>query len=515
MLLFAVPLYTTRLAYQRFVEVREMFTETVGSLAEAVDKRDTFTSGHSHRVQEIAMDIGRAMKVSDDELEALEWGGLLHDIGKIGVPDAVLLKQERLTPDERTIMNAHPVLGAEIIAPVTPAGPGAADHPPPPRVVQRIGLSGPARRRRDPQAGADPARRRRVRGDDRRPAVPHDPADARAGAGRAAQVRRHPVRPGRRRRLRPDEWARGLADPGRREVRDVPLIGQAAGSRWPGIAQRRFDRRRGGTARVGPPRSSLPPDCARIRRLPGASARPDRGGGLENSHVRLRWLPVLLVGRGARFGLDAALSAGGDAGWLRLWLVLAAYVLLTAMLLANRSLPGLTAAALGTAANGIAIVANGGWMPVWQPSLAAAGFDPNNVHSNFHRLLAGPVDAGFFAHGGPLVDIIPIPIPMLQSVASVGDVLLGAGLAFFVFAAVVRAPVLVSVSVPARSAASRPRRAARIRTSGSPPTAPSRPCGSARSSARSGDRVHQVALVFLVARATNARPWRSASSSPP
>jgi putative nucleotidyltransferase with HDIG domain len=117
-LLFAVPLYTTRLAYQRFVEVREMFTETVRSLAEAVDKRDSFTSGHSHRVQAIAMDIGRAMKVRDDDLEALEWGGLLHDIGKIGVPDAVLLKQGLLTRDERAAMNAHPVLGAEIIAPV-------------------------------------------------------------------------------------------------------------------------------------------------------------------------------------------------------------------------------------------------------------------------------------------------------------------------------------------------------------------------------------------------------------
>ncbi len=117
-LLFAMPLYTTRIAYTRFVEVREMFTETVSSLAEAVDKRDKFTSGHSHRVQNIAVDIGKAMKCSDDELEALEWGGLLHDIGKIGVPDAVLLKQERLTRDERAIMNSHPKLGADIIAPV-------------------------------------------------------------------------------------------------------------------------------------------------------------------------------------------------------------------------------------------------------------------------------------------------------------------------------------------------------------------------------------------------------------
>jgi HD-GYP domain-containing protein (c-di-GMP phosphodiesterase class II) len=63
------------------------------------------------------------MHVSDYELEALEWGGLLHDVGKIGVPDDVLKKPERLTREERMIMNSHPVLGAEIIAPVTKLAP--------------------------------------------------------------------------------------------------------------------------------------------------------------------------------------------------------------------------------------------------------------------------------------------------------------------------------------------------------------------------------------------------------
>lgn len=117
-LLFALPLYTTRVAYQKFVEMREMFTQTIGALAEAVDKRDPFTSRHSQRVKEIAVDIGREMRVSEVELEALEWGGLLHDVGKIGVPDRVLLKQDRLTREERMIMNAHPVLGEQIIKPV-------------------------------------------------------------------------------------------------------------------------------------------------------------------------------------------------------------------------------------------------------------------------------------------------------------------------------------------------------------------------------------------------------------
>jgi HD-GYP domain-containing protein (c-di-GMP phosphodiesterase class II) len=63
------------------------------------------------------------MRVGEAELEALEWGGLLHDVGKIGIPDAVLLKQGRLTKDERMKMNAHPVKGAEIIAPVQKLAP--------------------------------------------------------------------------------------------------------------------------------------------------------------------------------------------------------------------------------------------------------------------------------------------------------------------------------------------------------------------------------------------------------
>ena len=234
------------------------------------------------------------------------------------------------------------------------------------------------------------------------------------------------------------------------------------------------------------------------------------GGKLDNlTYVRLRWLPVLLIAVVARFGLDAALSAGAVPDDLRLWLVLAAYLLLTAMLVANRSLPGMAAAAFGTAANGIAIVANGGWMPVWQPSLAAAGFDPNTIHSNFHRMLVGPVDASFFAHGGPLVDVIPIPIPLLQSVASIGDVMLGVGLAFFVFAAVVRAPVLVSISLPAPEA---PGVAARWTGAFAHPyvrlatNGPFSAMWLGQVVSSLGDRVHQVALVYLVARATNSSP---------
>ena len=115
---FAVPLFATRSGYQKVVEIREMFTQTVRSLASAVDAKDPYTAGHSERVQLIARSLGEEMACSDSELEALEWGGLLHDIGKIGIPDAILLKQGALTREERTVMNTHPVKGEEIIRPV-------------------------------------------------------------------------------------------------------------------------------------------------------------------------------------------------------------------------------------------------------------------------------------------------------------------------------------------------------------------------------------------------------------
>ncbi|HSW41920.1 MAG TPA: HD-GYP domain-containing protein [Patescibacteria group bacterium] len=121
--LVLLPVHLIRVSLSRFVEMRRMFTQTVASLAQAVDARDKFTSGHSIRVKQISVDIGRVMRRSEKELEALEWGGLLHDIGKIGVPDNVLNKPDRLTREERAIMNAHPVIGANIIAPVEKLAP--------------------------------------------------------------------------------------------------------------------------------------------------------------------------------------------------------------------------------------------------------------------------------------------------------------------------------------------------------------------------------------------------------
>jgi putative nucleotidyltransferase with HDIG domain len=115
-LVFALPLYTTRAAYQSVVELRHMFTQTVRALASAIDARDPSTKRHSEHVSGIAVEIGQELGVSEAELEILEWGGLFHDIGKIGISDAVLLKPGRLDREERIEMNRHPVKGAEILA---------------------------------------------------------------------------------------------------------------------------------------------------------------------------------------------------------------------------------------------------------------------------------------------------------------------------------------------------------------------------------------------------------------
>ena len=111
------------MASQRFVEMREMFTQTIGALG-----RGRRQARPVHGAAQPARQGDRGRYRAGDagqrrELEALEWGGLLHDVGKIGVPDDVLLKQERLNREERMIMNSHPVLGAQIIAPVTKLAP--------------------------------------------------------------------------------------------------------------------------------------------------------------------------------------------------------------------------------------------------------------------------------------------------------------------------------------------------------------------------------------------------------
>ena len=120
--LFVVPLFTTRLAHARYVETRELFEQTIGALANAVDARDRYTRGHSNRVSHISESMARVMRLPESEIEKIQWAGLLHDIGKIGIRDNILLKEGPLDRDERILMNQHPTIGAEIVRPATQLG---------------------------------------------------------------------------------------------------------------------------------------------------------------------------------------------------------------------------------------------------------------------------------------------------------------------------------------------------------------------------------------------------------
>jgi putative nucleotidyltransferase with HDIG domain len=123
--LFVVPLFTTRIAYARYVETRELFEQTIEALAMAVDARDEYTRYHSVRVSHIAEAICREMRLPEPEIERIKWAGQLHDIGKIGIRDHILLKEGPLDKRERILMNQHPRIGAEIVEPASQLRPQA------------------------------------------------------------------------------------------------------------------------------------------------------------------------------------------------------------------------------------------------------------------------------------------------------------------------------------------------------------------------------------------------------
>ena len=162
-------------------------------------------------------------------------------------------------------------------------------------------------------------------------------------------------------------------------------------------------------------------------------------GNLGSIRVRRAWLLACAVV--IRYGTETLLSANvGPAEALRLPLLTAAFAILLVALWTNRSYPGLSLAFVGILFNATVIVVNGGYMPIWEPSLLAAGFQHADVSTTIHTLLPPGLDASFLLHLGPFADVIPIPLPFVQNVASVGDSLLTAGLAFFLFASVVRVP---------------------------------------------------------------------------
>lgn len=96
-------------------ETHAAYLGAIHALAAALDARDPYTAGHSERVSALSVEMGRTMKLCDTEIDRLRLGALLHDIGKIGVPDEVLGKKGMLTAEEFELVRAHPVIGARIL----------------------------------------------------------------------------------------------------------------------------------------------------------------------------------------------------------------------------------------------------------------------------------------------------------------------------------------------------------------------------------------------------------------
>ncbi|MBI5101939.1 MAG: HD domain-containing protein [Nitrospirae bacterium] len=96
-------------------ELKETFYDTAEALAETIEKRDPYTGGHTHRVMSYAMEIGKKMGLSEKHLEDLRLAAILHDIGKIGVRDNILMKNGRLDKEECAMMNQHTEYGSEIL----------------------------------------------------------------------------------------------------------------------------------------------------------------------------------------------------------------------------------------------------------------------------------------------------------------------------------------------------------------------------------------------------------------
>jgi putative nucleotidyltransferase with HDIG domain len=104
-----------RAVAQAEAETQSAYLGAIRALAAALDARDPYTAGHSERVSALSVEIGKALGISDRDLSVLRLGALLHDIGKIGVPDEILRKPASLTPAEFELIRAHPVIGARIL----------------------------------------------------------------------------------------------------------------------------------------------------------------------------------------------------------------------------------------------------------------------------------------------------------------------------------------------------------------------------------------------------------------
>ena len=100
-------------------KLEKAYLESIETLRYTVEAKDPYTKGHSDRVAEFSVLIGKKLGLSEEELKTLRIGGLFHDIGKIGIPDSILLKESKLTVDEYSEIKHHPSIGVHILSNAT------------------------------------------------------------------------------------------------------------------------------------------------------------------------------------------------------------------------------------------------------------------------------------------------------------------------------------------------------------------------------------------------------------
>jgi putative two-component system response regulator len=100
-------------------ELLTSYHKTIEGWSNALDLRDKETEGHTQRVTQVCVEFARAVGLSENELDFVRMGSLLHDVGKLGVPDSILMKPDKLTDEEWAIMHLHPVYAYEWLAPIT------------------------------------------------------------------------------------------------------------------------------------------------------------------------------------------------------------------------------------------------------------------------------------------------------------------------------------------------------------------------------------------------------------
>jgi hypothetical protein len=114
-LLALIPLFVARWAVAQFAEQQRAYEATVGALCQAVETKDFYTRGHSDRVSRGSVMIAREIGMHGDRVEAIRYAGMLHDVGKLGVPTKVLQKTGKLTEEEYAAIQLHPMRGLDIV----------------------------------------------------------------------------------------------------------------------------------------------------------------------------------------------------------------------------------------------------------------------------------------------------------------------------------------------------------------------------------------------------------------